>query len=90
MGDGARAATGAEAIPERRGPPPKNPFNPSVTLELARLVGPDGSVYACWLSPESLEVTGQQRRVSAVLPIAPEAARALWDGAVAQAQPRAA
>jgi hypothetical protein len=87
---GASAVTGTSAIPEHQGPPPKNPFNPAVTLELARLMGPDGSAYPCWLSPQSLEVTGQQRSASAVLPISAEQARAAWDGAVAQARPQAA
>ncbi len=89
-GPGATAVAGAGAVPDHSGPPPENPFNRAVTLELVRLVGPDGSAYPCWLSPQSLEVTGAQRSVAAVLPVSPEQARATWDGAVARAQPRAA
>jgi hypothetical protein len=86
---GASAVVGTAAVPGHQGPPPSNPFNPSVTLELAQLRGPDGAQYACWLSPQSLEVTGQQRSVSTVLPMAPEAAASVWNGAVQQAQPTA-
>ncbi len=86
---GATAVTGAQAVPAHQGPAPKNPFNPSVPLELAALSGPDGAHYPCWLSPQSLEVTGAQRPVSAVLPIAPEIAAQTWATAVQQAQPAA-
>lgn len=85
---GASAVTGAAAVPGHAGSAPSNPFNPAVPLELAALVGPDGSRYACWLSTQSLEVTGQQRPIGAVLPISPEAAAAVWNTAVQQAQPQ--
>lgn len=87
---GAQAVTGQAAVPEHQGPPPKNPFNPSVTLELAAVSGPDGARYPCWLSPQSLEVTGAQRSISAVLPVAPEIAAQTWANAVQQAKPQAA
>jgi hypothetical protein len=86
-GHGASAMTGAAAVPGHHGPPPKNPFNPSVSLQLAMLRGPDGSQFPCWLSPQGLEVTGQQRPISAALPIAPEAASHVWHSAVQQAAP---
>ena len=50
-----------------------------VPLELSMLHGPDGYGYPCWLSAQSLEVTGQQRAVSAALPLAPEAAQHVWN-----------
>ncbi len=86
---GASAVTGAAAVPDHQGPAPKNPYNPAVPLELAMLSGPDGTQYPCWLSTQSLEVTGQQRSISAVVPMAPDAAAAVWNNAVQQAKPQA-
>lgn len=84
---GAHAIVGPAAVPEHQGPPPGNPFNPRVPLELCRLVGPDGNAVAAWLSGQSLEVTGQQRPIAMVLPMTAEVAAQVWHGAVAQAQP---
>jgi hypothetical protein len=80
-GPGATAITGPSAIPEHKGAGPTNPFNPRVKLELAALVGPDGSKFEAWLSPQSSEMTGQQRPISAALPIAPADAAAVWENA---------
>lgn len=86
----ATAATGPTVVPDHQGSAPKNPFNPAVPLELSVLSGPDGSQYACWLSAQSLEVTGQQRSVATVLPVDPQQAAAVWQGAVDRARPPAA
>lgn len=80
-GPGATAATGPAAVPGHSGPPPKNPFNPGVQLELAALGGTGAEPFAAWLSPQSLEVSGQQRSISAVLPISPEQAASIWQAA---------
>lgn len=82
----ASAVTGATAVPDHQGTPPKNPFNPALPLELTMLTGPDGNQYPCWLSAHSLEVTGQQRSVAAVLPMTAQDASMVWQGAVARAQ----
>lgn len=78
---GATAICGPSAVPDHSGQPPKNPFNPAVQLELALLTGPDGSRFPAWLSPQSLEVTSQQRSIASALPIAPAEAAAVWSHA---------
>jgi hypothetical protein len=83
---GATAVTGPAAVPEHNGPAPKNPFNPSVQLELAMVTGPDGGKFAGWLSPQSLEVTGQQRSIAAALPIDAAQAAGVWSQALATAR----
>jgi hypothetical protein len=79
---GATAVTGPAAVPEHTGPAPKNPFNPAVQLELAMLTAPDGSRFAAWLSPQSLEVTGQSRSISSALPIGAAQAAGVWSQAL--------
>lgn len=37
---------------EDLGRPPKNPYNPLVSLEFVQLRGPDGDVYEAWMSPQ--------------------------------------
>jgi hypothetical protein len=79
---GATAVAGPSAVPDHSGPPPKNPFNPAVQLELAMLSGPDGSRFPGWLSPQSLEVTGQTRSIASALPIGAGQASAVWSQAL--------
>jgi hypothetical protein len=87
---GATAVTGPAAVPEHSGPAPKNPFNPAVPLELAMITGPDGSKFAGWLSPQSLEVTGQQRSIASALPIGAAQAAGVWSQALQTAKMGAA
>jgi hypothetical protein len=86
---GATAAVGPNAMPTHSGAPPKNPFNPAVQLELAVVSGPDGNHYPGWLSPQSLEVTGQQRSIASVLPVAPAQAGEIWSRALQTASAQA-
>jgi hypothetical protein len=86
---GASAVSGAAAVPEHTGSAPKNPFNPAVPLELSALQGADGAPYPCWLSVQSLEVTGQQRPIADVLPVAPDVAAQVWASAIERARPAA-
>jgi len=79
---GATAVTGPNAVPGHSGPPPKNPFNPAVQLELAVVSGPDGNHYPAWLSPQSLEVTGQQRSIAKALPVSAVQASEVWGHAL--------
>jgi len=74
--EGARAVTGPSAIPEHSGPAPKNPFNPTVQLELAVVQAPSGEQYHAWLSRQSLEVSGATRPLGAALPISAQQASA--------------
>ncbi len=85
-GPGASAVAGPTAVPGHSGPAPKNPFNPAVQLELAVVSGPDGSHYPAWLSPQSLEVSGQQRSIASVLPIAAAQASEVWSRAQSSAR----
>lgn len=78
---GTTAVTGAEAIPEHQGTAPKNPFNPQVPLELARLRSPHGESYAAWLSPQGLGIGPLSQRISRVLPMDPAQAAQLWQQA---------
>ena len=79
---GTTAVAGPAAVPGHSGPPPKNPFNPAVQLELVLLTGPDGSKYAAWLSPQSLEVSGQARSIANALPIGAAQAAGVWSQAL--------
>jgi hypothetical protein len=81
FGPGARAVVGPAAIASHSGPAPKNPFSPAVPLELAALSGEGAQAFGCWLSSRSLEVTGRERSISAVLPIDPGQAAAIWQTA---------
>jgi hypothetical protein len=61
---GTRAIDGATAHPgEDLGSPPKNPYNPLVSLEFVQLSSPGGETYEAWMSPQGGRV-GQDGFIS--------------------------
>ena len=83
---GTIAIRGPQAAPQFQGKAPKNPFNPAIPLQLTLLRAPDGASFLCWLSTESVDVTGRQVPIDNILPVTAESAQAAWNAALQQAQ----
>ena len=83
---GTIAICGPQAAPQFQGKAPKNPFNSAIPLQLTLLRAPDGASFLCWLSTQSVEVTGRQVPIDTILPVTAESAQAAWNAALQQAQ----
>jgi hypothetical protein len=87
-GPGSTAITGPAAVPGHTGPAPMNPaLALQGPLELAALVGPDGSHHAMWLSPQGVGIVANDQPISAALPVFPQQLAGIWQ---ASQRPQAA